>query len=580
MPCNWKLRQSELRDDESNVLADELGVSTLIVDILRSRGLQTARDMDLYLSPNLRHMADPREIPGLAEAAEVLARELGGGKRFAVWGDYDVDGVTSSAVVLDFLRQRGVDAVYHLPNRLEEGYGLNREGVERLHEQGVQVLLTVDCGISDFEAVARARELGMTVVVSDHHLPGETLPEAHAICNPRLKEGGPFDDLAGVGVAFMLMVALNRMLPGQPLDMRQFLDLVALGTIADVVALQGQNRILVKNGLLLIREAKRPGVLALKEASGYDRFADLGAGQVAFGLAPRINAAGRMGDPESALRMLLTDDVEVAKPLAKELDAFNSTRRGEEERILKEAMQQAEEQSHRLGLILYAEHWHPGIIGIVASRIVEAFYKPTVLLCVPPDAGGVLKGSGRSTSEFHLYDGLDSMSDLLLGFGGHKQAAGMTLEPGRLEQVRDAFEEAVRAQCGDAPLQPTLKLDRKLEFRDINHTLLKELELLQPFGMGNPEPVFLSPPVTVRDHKIFGKNHVKLSLTDPDSGATLPGKAWRQAENLRPEVRGQSLCFAFTPRIDTFNGIPQIELRIKDWNDPRRVPQGEEETKS
>ncbi|EGB16558.1 single-stranded-DNA-specific exonuclease RecJ [Pseudodesulfovibrio mercurii] len=567
MPCIWKPRNEGTAPSSAAAMAEELNVSPLIVEILWNRGLTDLGDMDRFLSPLLRHMANPAAVPGLTEAAETLARALDRGGTLAVWGDYDVDGITATAVIKEFFALRGREVMHHLPNRMEEGYGMNVPGVEALHARGADVLLTVDCGISDLAPVARARELGMTVVVTDHHLPGETLPEAHAVCDPRLAEGGPCDDLAGVGVAFMLVVALNNLLPGDKVDVRPLLDLVALGTIADIVKLTGQNRILVKNGLLVIKEARRPGMAALKVVSDYARQAELGAGQIGFHLAPRINAAGRMGDPEKALNLLLAKDFDSAMPIAEELDAINMERRRQEQEIADEALAQAETMRHMAGLVLFADHWHPGIIGIVASRVAEKYYRPTLLLCAPDGPEGPLKGSGRSIPEFNLHDGLAQVSDVLAGFGGHAQAAGLSLDPSNLEALRERFNAHVVETLGAKPLTPTLKLDHELAFSNINNTLLRELELLQPFGMGNPEPVFATRPVRVAEHALFGREgeHVKLVLEDQESGTKLPGKAWRMAGSLTRAVQGRTMRFAFTPKIDRFRGVPSIDLRIRDW---------------
>ncbi|WP_462326853.1 single-stranded-DNA-specific exonuclease RecJ [Desulfobaculum sp.] len=541
--------------------ADSLSVTPLIANLLWQRGQHSLQDMDIFLTPGLKHLAPLDALPGLMDAAQVLADGLTAGKTFAVWGDYDVDGVTSTALVTDFLERRGYTARHHLPNRFTEGYGLNIEGLEALAAEGVDLLLTVDCGITSIDEIARAKELGMTVVVSDHHLPGEALPAADAVVDPRLADC-PCPDLAGVGVAFLLMAALNRLLPGDPIDVRQFLDLVALGTVADVVKLQGENRILVKNGLLLLGEARRPGVAALKEASGFSPSAALGAGQVGFGLGPRINAAGRIGEAENALKLLLAKDYDTARPLAAKLDTLNTERRSTEDTILKQAKEQAEQQLDRIGLVLYHPDWHPGVIGIVASRIVEAHYRPTLIIT---QENGHLKGSGRSTKEFDLYAGLCDCADTLLGFGGHKQAAGLSLEEANLDALRDAFDAAVAKQCGDEPLTPTLYVDGELAFADIDFTLLKELELLQPYGMGNAEPVFTSRAVRVQRRRVFGKNHVKLDLVEPDSGVCLSAKAWRQAEHIPPHIEGASVQLAFTPKIDRYRGTASIDLQIKDW---------------
>jgi len=429
-------------------LAERLGISDLLLRLLLRRGLSSVQDMDVYLSPQLRHLAPLEEWPGLAEAAGVITAGITAGMPFAVWGDYDVDGVTSTALVHDVLEFHGVDVRHHLPDRRAEGYGLNVEWIERLAADGVRLLLTVDCGISDVVPISRARELGMTVVVSDHHLPPPELPPADAICNPRL---GPEDDmpcphLAGVGVAFFLMAAVNAALAphtGRRFKMDKVLDLVALGTLADVMRLGGQNRILVRGGLDKLAEAARPGIAALKTVSGSDAAARLNAGQVVFRLAPRINAAGRMGAADTALQLLRSKDHVEALRLAQHLDALNTQRREEEERIWAAAREQAHrqlEQRQRPALVLYGGDWHPGIVGIVASRIVEEFYRPTIILC---DDNNMMKGSGRSIREFDLYAGLQKTAHVLAGFGGHKLAAGVRLEPNQLERFREAFEQVV-----------------------------------------------------------------------------------------------------------------------------------------
>lgn len=559
----WKSRAFEARPAELSSLASKLEISPRIVNILLRRGLTDAVAMDRFLSPGLRHLPPLSSWTGLEQAAQVAAKSLAAGKKPAIWGDYDVDGVTSSALLSNFLARKGHPCLIHLPHRQEEGYGLNTSGVEALAAQGAGLLITVDCGISDGEAVARARELGMTVIVTDHHMPGESIPRADALVNPRLGES-PSQDLAGVGVAFLLAAALNNVLPGEKVDVRDYLDLVALGTIADVVPLSDLNRILVKNGLLLLAEARRPGIAALKEASSYNPRAPLTAGQVAFGLAPRINAAGRLGKPDEAFELLRAENLEIARPLASRLDAMNAERRRVEDEILAQALEQAEAHQDRSGLVLHSPDWHSGVVGIVASRVVEAYHRPVFILC---SQDGFIKGSGRSIPEVDLHAAITECAGHLARFGGHKLAAGVTLEASRLDAFREAFDSAVITQTGGDFFAPTLKVDGELGFSEIDFTLLKELDLLQPYGVGNPEPVFTSPEVTVRDHRVFGKNHVKLALRDEAAGVTLNAKAWRQAENMPHDMRGRILQVAFTPKIDTYGGVPTIDLNIRDWKE-------------
>jgi single-stranded-DNA-specific exonuclease len=335
-----------------------------------------------------------------------------------------------------------------------------------------------------------------------------------------------------------------------------------MGTLADVVSLSGQNRILVKNGLLLLSEACRPGVFALKEASGYYPRAPLEASQVTLGMAPRINAAGRLGHADEALALLLAPDLETARPLAKTLDEFNAKRRQEEEAISCEAMEQANAQAGQSAMVLHSPHWHQGVIGIVASRVVDAHYRPTLIITAD---NGKLKGSGRSIPEVDLHAALVSCQDLLLAFGGHHQAAGLSLAPENLDRLREVFLQAVRVQLGQANPTPTLRLDGELSFKDIHQELLKELDLLGPFGCGNPEPVFSSVSLNVKARRVFGANHVLLDVRDEDAEVTLRAKAWRMAGEIGPEMQGKKVRLAFTPRLDTYNGLASVELRVKDW---------------
>ncbi|MFP4393504.1 MAG: single-stranded-DNA-specific exonuclease RecJ [Desulfohalobiaceae bacterium] len=563
MHCSWRFSSTQGGQEPADIdsWARELNISCFLARLLWHRGYCSPRDMDLFLSPGLRHLPGLQHWPQLEEAAQCLAAELGRGKTLAVWGDYDVDGLTSTALVLDFLRRRGCRTLYHIPHRLNEGYGLNLQGLRELASQGAEILLSVDCGVADLEEVQQARELGLQVVITDHHLPGNRLPEAQAVVNPKLGDCG-YSNLAGVGVVFLLLCRLNRLLPGEPLDMRQYLDLVALGTIADVVELSLENRILVKNGLLVLQEAKRPGIFALKEISRLPPTASLGSCQVGFSLAPRLNAAGRMGETELALDLLLAPDLSTARPLAVQLDKLNQKRQQQEQGILDQAMEQAEEQKQSPGLVLYAEDWHPGIIGIVASRVAERFYRPVLLLT--RDGEG-LKGSGRSIPEFDLFQGLKSCASCLRSFGGHHQAAGLSLEHDKLQELQELFPKAVTVQLGPDLPGPSLQLEARLGLNLVDLQLVQELDLLQPFGPGNSRPLFCSPALKVQKYKVIGQNHVSLQLRDEKAGVSMSGKAWRQAENLGPEVAGGSLQLAFTPQLNHFNGLTSIDLVIRDW---------------
>ncbi len=552
--------------------AEELSISPLLLEVLWKRGFAHKQAINTFLDARLDSLTPPHLWPQLPEAAQLLADELLAGKKLAVWGDYDVDGITASTLVLEVLESHGIEALWHIPDRRTEGYGLNVAQIDALAAQGCRILLTVDCGIADTEAVRHARQLGMTVVVSDHHLPQEDLPPAHAFCNPRMcPDSVPCPHLAGVGVAFYLMGAVNAALAphtGKRHRMDQSLDLVALGTLADIMPLTSENRILVRGGLGHLAEASRPGIAALKVASSFDAKARLTSGQVSFQLVPRINAAGRIGDGGLALRLLRQKDFSAALPLAQQLDQLNTERKQAENTIHSEARAQALDmlsREPRGSLVLYGQDWHPGIVGIVASRIVEEFYRPTIILCQDQ---GSLKGSGRSVREFDLHAGLSQTAHSLSAFGGHRLAAGLRLPQENLARFRAEFEDFVTQQLGTNPLSPSLMLECQLDFAQASdQSFLKELEMLQPFGPGNAEPVFASPPLLVKERAPLGRSgeHVRLRLQDEHSGLILSAKAWRMAQALTPAIIGKRIRVAYTPRLDTYNGITSVDVGIKDW---------------
>jgi single-stranded-DNA-specific exonuclease len=571
----WKFREHESPPPPEILsdLAAGLDISPRLARFLWQRGLRSREDAAAFLNPSLRGLAPLDAWPGLRHAASLLAEGLMQGKKLCVWGDYDVDGISATALILEFLRAHGMDAAHRIPDRLAEGYGLNTEGIAAVAEQGADILLTVDCGIADNEAAAYAKALGMTVIITDHHLPSGALPEVDAVVNPRLLPC-PCPALSGVGVAFFLAAALNAELVAagkRRVDVRELLDLVALGTLADVVDLNGQNRILVKNGLLQVERGARVGLAALKTACNFSPGAALGSGQVVFALAPRINAAGRMGSGGTALDLFLTRDRARAAELAAELTRLNRERREEENRIYKEAVIQAEEQAGAgcPGLVLFGPDWHPGVVGIVAARIAEKLNRPAVVLS---ETEGKLKGSGRSVPGFDLHGALETCSALLLGFGGHKMAAGLSMRTELLEAFRAAFNTAVQERLGETPAEAECRIDGELSFAEADFHFLKELEMLQPFGTGNDEPLFASLPVTIK--KMYTRNgFTSLELQEENGGPARTAKFWRRPPGLHDAVEGKRIRIAYTPRIDRYNGAASVELRLKDWKEACSNPQ-------
>ncbi|HEX8909937.1 MAG TPA: single-stranded-DNA-specific exonuclease RecJ, partial [Anaeromyxobacteraceae bacterium] len=447
-------------------LSRELGLDPLAARVLACRGLADPADANRFLDPKLSDLPDPFLMSGMERAVERLARALEAGERIALYGDYDVDGVTSTALLAGFLRAAGGDVLTYVPHRLVEGYGLNTDAVRRLAEGGARLLVSLDCGITSVAEVRAAAELGVDAVVVDHHTVPVELPAAVAILNPHQPRCGyPYKPLAAVGVTFCLAMALRKRLREagrfgatrpEP-NLRQALDLVALGTVADVVPLTGVNRILVRWGLEELARTGRPGLRALKRVAGIADGAPVGAGQVGFRLGPRLNAAGRLDDAGRGVRLLLSRDEGEATALADELDRENRARQEIEHQILEQAVVQAEERvaAGARGLVLWRESWHPGVVGIVASRVVERFHRPAVLVGVANGAG---KGSGRSIEAFHLHDALTACAGHLQRFGGHKHAAGVTVDPAALPAFRGAFEAFAAAHLADEDLVPRCRI--------------------------------------------------------------------------------------------------------------------------
>ncbi len=560
----WEIQSTTLPQSQIKSLAAQLEVSPLLACLLAQRGFESAQAMDRYLSPGLRHLPHWKDWPAVEPAANTICQLLGQQKKIAVWGDYDVDGISATALLALFFRQRAnTNIVPVIPHR-SWGYGLNTEKIEQLHASGVQALITVDCGITALKEIKRARELGMVTIVTDHHTPAQTLPVADAILNPRILPC-PAPQLAGVGVAFYLAAALNNLLPGSSLDIRNFLDLVALGTVADLVPLDEPNRILVKNGLLLLQEARRPGIAALKTVCSLATDAKVGTGELSFGLAPRLNAAGRIGDPELSFQLLVTQDSKTAISVAKKLDRLNEERKKLEETTCIEAQTLAEQQQTAQGLVLYQQHWDGGIIGITASRMVETFYKPCLMLTRDNDR---LKGSGRSISQVDLYQALAECENQLEQFGGHRLAAGFSLQPDKIQAFTLAFDQAVRRQIGEIQPARSIKIDALLPFSDIDLPLIQELDLMQPFGTGNRKPTFQSQPVTIQAMRVFGQGktkHLELKLQSAQSKGIFQAVGWNMAQKWKDVLRQNTpYLLAFRPKRSSYRGLTSINLQLED----------------
>lgn len=556
--------------DEERVaaLARALDADPVIARLLVLRGVDTAETAARFLHPSLDQLHDPFLLTDLPAGVERLLAAIAHKEKIAVHGDYDVDGITSTVMLRRLVELLGGDVVHFIPERLRDGYGLQPEAIERLQAAGVRVVVSVDCGIRSQAAARRAAELGIDLVITDHHEPEEALPPALAVINPRrLDCPYPDKDLAGVGVALKLVhgLCLKTDHPGW---MPAFLKLAAIGTVADVVPLTGENRVIASLGLeRLARGPNTVGLQALLEVCGLARRKKIGSEDVGFMLAPRVNAAGRMNTPDLAARLLLTADRELAgeaRELAGQLDAENLRRREEEAAILRDARRRIMRDpdiAAQNALVVWGEEWHRGVIGIVASKLVDQFCRPVVVLAVD---GDVAYGSGRSIPGFDLLQALEHCADLFTRFGGHRQAAGLELPAARLAELRQRLAQYANERLEPDDLAPRLAIDAPLPLTGIDSRLMAKLNALEPFGVGNRRPVFHAEAVEVVDGpRVIKDRH--LAMTVRQGRARFRAMAWRAAEQEEfVRARRGALDVAFSLTENTWRNETSIELSVAD----------------
>jgi single-stranded-DNA-specific exonuclease len=540
----------------------------LVARILLNRGLAAADDILAFLDPALERLNPPFGLPDLEAAAARLGLAVRQGEAVAVYGDYDADGLTATALLTQFFRELGLPCFPYIPDRLTQGYGLKRESLRELSRQA-RLVVTVDCGISDAAQVAWAKEQGLEVIITDHHEVAPELPEALAVVNPkRVGHEYPFRELAGVGVALLLALGVRAELRAEGWfrshrepNLRSYLDLVALGTAADVVPLVGENRILVHQGLKVIEESRRPGIIALKEVAQLEG-KPISYQDVVFRLAPRLNAAGRMGQARCALELLLSDDLAQARVQARYLHNLNRQRQALEEDVLKQARTLIRQtgSGSRPVLVLGQEGWHPGVIGIVAARLAEEYYRPVALVSLENGRG---RGSARSIEGFHLFQGLHACRQALHKYGGHQAAAGFELAADNLATLQDLMDQAFQAQLGAKPPRPTLKVDAEAVLQDLDRTFYRHLETLRPFGPGNPAPIIVCLAVECLGSRVVGGKHLKVQLAQ--GGNVLEAIAFDQAGS---HPMSGTLDVALSTRVSHYQGRTHPDLRLLDWGKP------------
>jgi single-stranded-DNA-specific exonuclease len=570
MKKKWHLLQPDA--GMAKKLSERLHCHPVTAAVLINRNLTSAKAASNFLTPSLHRMRSPFELKDMDVAVNRIYRAIVGNEKILIFGDYDVDGITATAVLLDFLQTIGADVSYYIPHRIKEGYSLQpRHIANYVLPNQIRLVITTDCGTGSHAAIAAAGKAGIDVIVTDHHKVSEKIPPATAVLNPKRPDcPSGMEALAGVGVAFALIIALRKYLRDQNFwkggpepNLKNFCDLVALGTIGDIVPLVSENRIFSKAGLNIINTEARPGIKALCEVAGISR-QPTHAEDISFKLVPRLNAAGRMDHASLALQLLTTDNMETARQLAQSLDGFNNQRRELEQSILEDILEDYRQQPDHLEhqtLVKWHPGWHQGVLGIVASRIVETYCRPAILIAV---AGELGKGSGRSIPGLDLYKALESCRHCLEDFGGHSMAAGLTIKAEKLIEFQRSFEKAVTRMSVSDNRMPRLTIDTPIHFDEISERLIDEIESLSPFGTANPEPVFMAQNIKVVSSKIIGGNHRRMMLVQnaQSSGKPVPAIRFNAEDNLLDATTFTRIAFRL--RWNRWNDNKTVQLIIED----------------
>ncbi|MFW5923937.1 MAG: single-stranded-DNA-specific exonuclease RecJ [Planctomycetota bacterium] len=577
MSKKWIIKKPD--PETVHELFNALRISPVTAHMLVNRGLRHPKESRQFIEPSLHQLIDPSQHSSLSHAASHLMDKAQSGAQITIYGDYDADGICATSVMVRALKKLGANVDYYVPARFDEGYGLNADALTELHGKGTDTVVTVDCGVSAVEAVKHASTLGLEVIITDHHEPGDSLPDTPYVLNPHL-DGCDFgyQRLAGVGVAFKLAWAMGQQMNGgaNVADhfrdiMVELLPLVAIGTIADMVELTDENRVLAEYGLRVMPTTKNPGLKALLDVAGASDKDKLRSYHVGFQLAPRLNAVGRMSDAKTAIEMFTTDDQERAVGLAKHLEKENRRRRKVQKRATEEAIDHVEstiklDETH--SIVISSEDWHPGVVGLVASRLAENFWRPAFVFCEQDE---LARGSARSIPGFHLYDALSKCGHLLERYGGHEGAAGLTLHLENLDEFRRTIDDIIAQELDHEPPIPRIELEGEVELAELTRPVVKELDMLSPYGMGNPEPMFCAREVTLAGNpQIVGSRQNHLSFMVRQDNTTLKVIAFGKADWLEDlkQHGHEPFSIAFEPRLNTWRNRTNVELRGEDLQFP------------
>lgn len=555
---NKKWECYNLDNEKVEELVKKRHITNLLASILVNRGIIDGEKINVFLNPTRKDFYNPFLMPDMEIAVKRIVKAIENKEKIMIYGDYDADGITSITVLKKYLNEIGLKTGEYIPNRLNEGYGLNKDAISKIYNDGYKLMITVDCGISGLEEVEYANSLGIEIIITDHHEPAEKLPEAIAVIDAKRKDNKyPFNQLAGVGVVFKLIQAISTELKLEEKEYLKYLDLVCIGTISDIVPLVDENRVIAKLGLKLIEKTKNIGLKTLLNIADLKK---IDSNAISFGVAPRINACGRMGFQEEALQLFLTEDSGEATKIAKRLVQFNQERQAKEKQIFEEVIEKIEkDDKDKKCIVLAEENWHHGVIGIVASKITEIYYKPSILICLEGDKG---KGSGRSVPGFDLYTALTKCSDYIEKFGGHSMAIGITIKKENFEKLKEAIEKYAQ-ESNISDIMPIINIDKEINLKNINIEEVKSLELLEPFGEANKMPLFLLRNLKIDSIRaLSGGKHLKLTLKQDNNIVDAIG--FNMGDLSKEYLLGDKVDVVGTIEINSFGNKENIQINLKD----------------
>ena len=549
----------DVEDEKVESISKEFAISPMLANILINRNIDSKEKITTFLNPTRNDFYDPFLFKDMDIAVDRIIKAIENEEKIVIYGDYDVDGITSITVLKKFLEERGAFANYYIPNRLDEGYGLNKEALKKIAEEKADLMITVDCGISGIDDVEYAKSLNIETIVTDHHEPLDILPDALAVIDAKRKDNTyPFRELAGVGVVFKLIQALSIKLKLDEKEYLKYLDIVCVGTISDIVPLIDENRVITKLGLKLVKQTKNIGLAELIKICG---FSEINSMAISFGIAPRINACGRMGKQEEAAELFLSNNLEEVKKITQRLNIYNIQRQNAEKDIFVQALEKIEKENleDKNSIILGGEGWHHGVIGIVSSKITEMYFKPSVLICFEGDEG---KGSGRSIPGFDLHEALVNTSSWLEKYGGHAMAVGLSLKKENFEGFKNDFEEQA-AKSNIKEIVPIIKIDEQITAKNMTIQNVEEIKLLEPFGEGNKVPIFMYKGLKIDSIRALSENkHIKLTLKDDNM--IIDAIGFNMGHLANEYLIGEKVDVVGMLEINKFNGMERIQINLKD----------------